>query len=145
MASVSSPDSSCIQSRKKISLKKRAITGSYIRWEICYGQQFEGCPIWSPSILDDMDYMMWYIFWKDKSLLIGLRLRRLGLANTKVGGFFTHPKKIGQLAKLSHPACKGWVALSSLVCLSFVRPASVTSPLISIIWCFRPYKAYIFC
>ena len=25
------------------------------------------------------------------------------------------------------------------------RPASVTSPLISIIWCFRAYKLYIFC
>ena len=31
----------------------------------------------------------------------------------------------------------------SFVCL-FVRPASVTSPLISTIWCFRPYKPYIF-
>ena len=27
----------------------------------------------------------------------------------------------------------------------FVRPASVTSPLISTIWCSRPYKPYIFC
>ena len=28
---------------------------------------------------------------------------------------------------------------------SLVRPASVTSPLISTIWCFGPYKPYIFC
>ena len=36
--------------------------------------------------------------------------------------------------------------LSSTIfpCL-FVCPASVTSPLISTIWCFRPYKPYIFC
>ena len=27
----------------------------------------------------------------------------------------------------------------------FVCPASVTPPLISTIWCFRPYKTYIFC
>ena len=44
------------------------------------------------------------------------------------------------------PASIGWVALSSVVCL-FVRrrPASVTSPLISTIWCFWAYKPYIFC
>ena len=35
----------------------------------------------------------------------------------------------------------GWVALSSV----FVRPASVTSPLISTIWCLWAYKPYIFC
>ena len=29
--------------------------------------------------------------------------------------------------------------------LFVVRPASVTSPLISTIWCFRPYKSNIFC
>ena len=29
--------------------------------------------------------------------------------------------------------------------LFVVRPASVTPPLISTIWCFRPYKPYIFC
>ena len=28
---------------------------------------------------------------------------------------------------------------------SFVRPSSVTPPLISTKWCFRPYKPYIFC
>ena len=40
------------------------------------------------------------------------------------------------------PASFGWVALSSVfVC----RPASVTSPPISTIWCFRAYKLYIFC
>ena len=52
-----------------------------------------------------------------------------------------------EIAKLSHPASIGWVALSSLVfrSSSFVRPASVTSPLISTIWCSRPYKPYIFC
>ena len=33
---------------------------------------------------------------------------------------------------------------SSFVVRSFVRPASVTSPLISTIWCFRPYTPYIF-
>ena len=50
------------------------------------------------------------------------------------------------IAKLSHPASIGWVALSSLVRRSSsVRPASVTSPLISTIWCSRPYKPYIFC
>ena len=42
------------------------------------------------------------------------------------------------------PASIGWVALSSVVC-SGVCPASVTSPLISTIWCFRAYKPYIFC
>ena len=51
-------------------------------------------------------------------------------------------------AKLSHPASIGWVALSSLVRSfvrsSSVRPASVTSPLISTMWCFRPHKPYIF-
>ena len=52
-----------------------------------------------------------------------------------------------EIAKLSHPASIGWVALSSLVRRrrSSVRPASVTSPLISTIWCSRPYKPYIFC
>ena len=40
------------------------------------------------------------------------------------------------------PASIGWVALSSMF---VVRPASVTPPLISTIWCFRPYKPYIFC
>ena len=49
------------------------------------------------------------------------------------------------IAKLSHPASIGWVALSSLVRRSSVRPASVTSPLISTVWCLRPYKPYIFC
>jgi hypothetical protein len=40
------------------------------------------------------------------------------------------------------PASIGWVALSSVVRCSFVvRP----SPLISTIWCFRPYKPYISC
>ena len=44
------------------------------------------------------------------------------------------------------PASIGWVALSSVVVVrSFVCPASVTSPLISTIWCFRAYKPYIFC
>ena len=41
------------------------------------------------------------------------------------------------------PASIGWVALSSVVVVC--RPASVTSPLISTIWCFRAYKPYIFC
>ena len=40
------------------------------------------------------------------------------------------------------PASIGWVALSSVVVR---RRASVTSPLISTIWCFRAYKPYIFC
>ena len=45
------------------------------------------------------------------------------------------------------PASIGWVALSSLLIVVrlFVCPASVTSPLISTIWCFRAYKPYIFC
>ena len=47
------------------------------------------------------------------------------------------------IAKLSLPASKGWVALSSLVCLSFVR-SSVPHRDISTVWCFRPYKPYIF-
>ena len=34
--------------------------------------------------------------------------------------------------------------MRALVCLVGC-PASVTSPLISTIWCFRPYKPYIFC
>ena len=41
------------------------------------------------------------------------------------------------------PASIGWVALSSVVCLSSSR--IVTPHLISTIWCFRPYKPYIFC
>ena len=44
------------------------------------------------------------------------------------------------------PASIGWVALSSVVRSSFVVcPALVTPPLISTIWCFWPYKPYIFC
>ena len=44
------------------------------------------------------------------------------------------------------PPSIGWVALSSVfVVWSFGRPASVTSPLISTIWCFRAYKLNIFC
>ena len=39
------------------------------------------------------------------------------------------------------PASIGWVALSSV----FRSSRIVTSPLISTIWCFRPYKPYIFC
>ena len=42
------------------------------------------------------------------------------------------------------PASIGWVALSSVV-VRRRRHASVTSPLISTIWCFRAYKPYIFC
>ena len=39
-----------------------------------------------------------------------------------------------------------WLSSSIFsVCSLFVRPASVTPPLISTIWCFRPYKPYIFC
>ena len=40
-----------------------------------------------------------------------------------------------------------WLSSSifNVRCLLFVRPASVTPPLISTIWCFRPYKPYIFC
>ena len=41
------------------------------------------------------------------------------------------------------PNSIGWVALSSL--FGRRRPASVTPPLISTLWCFRPYKPYIFC
>ena len=36
-----------------------------------------------------------------------------------------------------------WLSSSIFTCSSFVR--SVTPPLISTIWCFRPYKPYIFC
>ena len=43
------------------------------------------------------------------------------------------------------PASIGWVALSSLVRSFVCRHASVTSPLISTIWCFRAYKLYIVC
>ena len=41
----------------------------------------------------------------------------------------------------------GWVALSSVIVRRrlFARPASVISPFISTIWCFKPYKPYIFC
>ena len=40
-----------------------------------------------------------------------------------------------------------WLSSSIFSCSSssFVCPASVTSPLISTIWCFRAYKPYIFC
>ena len=47
-----------------------------------------------------------------------------------------------QIARLSITQIKSWVALSSLVVV--VRPASVTSQLISTIWSFRLYKPYIF-
>ena len=41
------------------------------------------------------------------------------------------------------PASIGWVALSSVVCR---RPSRIVTPhLISTIWCFRPYKPYVFC
>ena len=46
------------------------------------------------------------------------------------------------VATLSFSKIKSWVALSFL-CPS-VRRASVTSPLISTVWWFRPYKSYIF-
>ena len=49
------------------------------------------------------------------------------------------------IRKTQPPASIGWVALSSLFVCLFVCPASVTPPLISTIWCFRPYKPYIFC
>ena len=38
-----------------------------------------------------------------------------------------------------------WLSSSVFSYCSVVRPASVTSPLISTIWCFRAYKPYIFC
>ena len=39
-----------------------------------------------------------------------------------------------------------WLSSSIFnVCLFVCCPASVTPPLISTIWCFRPYKPYIFC
>ena len=38
-----------------------------------------------------------------------------------------------------------WLSSSIFTVCSVVRPASVTPPLISTIWCFRPYKPYIFC
>ena len=38
-----------------------------------------------------------------------------------------------------------WLSSSIFSVCLFVRPASVTPPLISTIWCFRPYKPYIFC
>ena len=37
------------------------------------------------------------------------------------------------------------LSISYLHCSVVRRPASVTPPLISTIWCFRPYKPYIFC
>ena len=55
----------------------------------------------------------------------------------------TFPSKL--IAKLSGSQIKSWVPLSLLVVPSSVRTASVTSPLISTKWCFRPYKPYIFC
>ena len=45
-----------------------------------------------------------------------------------------------QIARLSFSQIKSWVALSFLV----VRRASVRIGNISTIWCFRPYKPYIF-
>ena len=49
----------------------------------------------------------------------------------------------------TQPSSIHWLSSSIFPC-SFVRsfvvrPASVTSPLISTIWCSRPYKPYIFC
>ena len=47
------------------------------------------------------------------------------------------------IVKLSGSQIRSWVALSLLVGCSVVRPSgSVTSPLISTIWCFTPYKPY---
>ena len=46
----------------------------------------------------------------------------------------------------TQPSSIHWLSSSIFLCLSsFVRPASVTSPFISTIWCSRPYKPYIFC
>ena len=46
----------------------------------------------------------------------------------------------------------GWVALSSMLVRSFVRLfvrlsriGNISTPLISTIWCYRPYNPYIFC
>ena len=41
--------------------------------------------------------------------------------------------------------CSSILIIAKLSSPSLVRPASVTSPLISTIWCFGPYKPYIFC
>ena len=38
-----------------------------------------------------------------------------------------------------------WLSSSIFSCSFVVRPASVTSPPISTIWCFQAYKPYIFC
>ena len=38
-----------------------------------------------------------------------------------------------------------WLSSSIFNVRSFGCPASVTPPLISTVWCFRPYKLYIFC
>ena len=54
--------------------------------------------------------------------------------------FFHGTKCITQLRN----SASSFHRLSSSVCL-FVCPASVTHPLISTIWCFWPYKPYIFC
>ena len=69
-----------------------------------------------------------------------------GSMNTKHIMITQHANLPGlvHIAKLSCSQIKSWVALSLLVVRPSVRPASVTSPLISTIWCFRPYKPYIF-
>ena len=52
---------------------------------------------------------------------------------------------LGWYCETQPPASIGWVALSSVVRL-FVCPSRIVTPhLISTIWCFRPYKPYIFC
>ena len=50
-----------------------------------------------------------------------------------------------KIAKLSLPAFKGWVALSSLVRSSVDRHPSRIGDLSTIftVWCFRPYKPYV--
>ena len=51
----------------------------------------------------------------------------------------------------TQPSSIHWLSSPIFPCSSFVvrrlfvRPASVTSPFISTIWCSRPYKPYIFC
>ena len=74
-------------------------------------------------------------------------LQGLQLLNYEVGFIFHNPASFQNpgnfIARLSFSQIKSWVALSFLVVRSFVcLSGSVTSPLISTLWCFRPYKSY---
>ena len=62
------------------------------------------------------------------------------------GRCVTNHPYLHDLHKLRNSASSfHWLSSSIFNVWLVVRPASVTSPLISTIWCFRPYKPFIFC